>query len=90
MSLPSNQRDFTRFTFEMTSALDAIDRRIAAELQQEPRVRVAELARRVGLSSPAVAERLRRWREVSGVSQVVVPADAMVAARPLVDLLAGT
>jgi probable F420-dependent oxidoreductase len=37
-----------------------------------------------------VAERLRRWRAASGVSQVIVPADAMVAARPLVDLLAGT
>ena len=68
MSLPSNQRDFTRFTFEMTSALDAIDRRIAAELQQEPRVRVAELARRVGLSSPAVAERLRRLEDTGILS----------------------
>ena len=66
MSLPSNQRESARFTFEMPSALDAIDRRMVAELQQAPRVRVAELARRVGLSSPAVAERLRRLAD-SGV-----------------------
>jgi Lrp/AsnC family transcriptional regulator, leucine-responsive regulatory protein len=66
MSLPSNQRESARFAFEMPSALDAIDRRMVAELQQEPRTRVAELARRVGLSSPAVAERLRRLED-SGI-----------------------
>jgi Lrp/AsnC family transcriptional regulator, leucine-responsive regulatory protein len=66
MSLPSNQRESARIAFEMPSALDAIDRRMAAELQQEPRARVAELARRVGLSSPAVAERLRRLED-SGI-----------------------
>src|SRR5258708_26336576 len=68
MSLPSNQRDLARFTFEMPSALDAIDRRMVAELQQEPRLRVAELARRVGLSSPAVAERLRRLEDTGILS----------------------
>jgi Lrp/AsnC family transcriptional regulator, leucine-responsive regulatory protein len=66
MSMPSNQRESARFAFEMPSALDAIDRRMVAELQQEPRARVAELARRVGLSSPAVAERLRRLED-SGI-----------------------
>ncbi len=68
MSLPSNQRDPARFTFEMSSDLDAIDRRMVAELQEEPRVRVAELARRVGLSSPAVAERLRRLEDTGVLS----------------------
>jgi Lrp/AsnC family transcriptional regulator, leucine-responsive regulatory protein len=66
MSLPWNQRESARFAFEMPSALDTIDRRMVAELQQEPRTRVAELARRVGLSSPAVAERLRRLED-SGI-----------------------
>jgi probable F420-dependent oxidoreductase len=36
-----------------------------------------------------VTERLRRWRAESGVSYLVVPADAMVAASPLVERLAG-
>jgi alkanesulfonate monooxygenase SsuD/methylene tetrahydromethanopterin reductase-like flavin-dependent oxidoreductase (luciferase family) len=36
-----------------------------------------------------VAERLRRWRVESGVSYLVVPADAMAAASPLVERLAG-
>jgi DNA-binding Lrp family transcriptional regulator len=43
--------------------LDAIDRHIVAELQAAPRLRVAELSRRIGLSGPAVADRLRRLEE---------------------------
>ncbi len=40
--------------------LDATNRRLLAELQQDARLSLAELGRRVGLSSPAVAERLQR------------------------------
>ena len=43
--------------------LDELDRRILAELTAQPRMRVAELARRVALSAPAVAERQRRLEE---------------------------
>src|SRR3712207_1094731 len=39
--------------------LDETNRRILRELQQDARLSVAELGRRVGLSPPAVAERLR-------------------------------
>jgi Lrp/AsnC family leucine-responsive transcriptional regulator len=40
--------------------VDATNRRLLAELQQDARLSLAELGRRVGLSSPAVAERLQR------------------------------
>jgi Lrp/AsnC family transcriptional regulator, leucine-responsive regulatory protein len=40
--------------------LDATDRRLLTQLQADARLSLAELGRRVGLSSPAVAERLRR------------------------------
>ena len=40
--------------------LDATNLRLLAELQADARVSLAELGRRVGLSSPAVAERLGR------------------------------
>lgn len=46
--------------------LDATNRRLLAELQQDARLSLAELGRRVGLSSPAVAERLGRL-EAGGV-----------------------
>jgi len=40
--------------------IDATDRRIIGELTTDGRVSVAELARRVNLSPPAVAERVQR------------------------------
>jgi Lrp/AsnC family leucine-responsive transcriptional regulator len=40
--------------------LDEIDLRLLAELQVDARLSLAELGRRVGLSSPAVAERVAR------------------------------
>jgi Lrp/AsnC family leucine-responsive transcriptional regulator len=40
--------------------LDDIDRKILGELTREGRVSIAELGRRVNLSSPAVAERVQR------------------------------
>lgn len=43
--------------------LDAIDRRIVLELQGDARLRIAELGRRVGLSPPAVADRMRRLED---------------------------
>jgi len=43
-----------------TSTLDPTDGRLLAELQEDARLTHAELGRRVNLSAPAVAERLRR------------------------------
>ena len=46
--------------------MDDIDRSLIAELQKDARVSYAELGRVVGLSAPAVAERMRRL-EASGI-----------------------
>jgi Lrp/AsnC family leucine-responsive transcriptional regulator len=43
--------------------LDAVNLRLLEELQADARTSVAELGRRVGLSSPAVADRLRRLEQ---------------------------
>jgi Lrp/AsnC family transcriptional regulator, leucine-responsive regulatory protein len=48
--------------------LDEIDRAILAELIGDTRLRTSELARRVGLSAPAVAERLRRLEDTGVVT----------------------
>src|SRR3954454_14633634 len=53
--MPSDQRD-----------LDETNRRIVGELQHDARLSMAELGRRVGLSPPAVADRLQRL-EADGV-----------------------
>jgi Lrp/AsnC family leucine-responsive transcriptional regulator len=69
MEMPLKQRDFVREAVEIPEALlDAVDRRIVAELQAAPRLRVAELSRRIGLSGPAVADRLRRLEESGTLS----------------------
>jgi len=49
-----------------TPPLDAYDVRILAELQADARTSLAELGRRVHLSQPAVAERVRKL-EAAGV-----------------------
>ena len=43
--------------------LDATNLRLLEELQRDARTSLAELGRRVGLSSPAVGERLRRLEQ---------------------------
>jgi len=56
--MPTNQRS-NGATAEV-ALLDDTNRRLLAELQADARLSLAELGRRVGLSSPAVAERLQR------------------------------
>jgi Lrp/AsnC family transcriptional regulator, leucine-responsive regulatory protein len=46
--------------------MDETNTRLLAELSANPRLTLSELGRRVGMSSPAVAERIRRLEE-SGV-----------------------
>ena len=46
--------------------LDSIDTKILAELQRDARITVAELARRIHLSQPAVRERVQKL-ETSGI-----------------------
>lgn len=56
--MPSDQRHSGRSA--EGAPLDDTNRRLLAELQDHARLSLAELGRRVGLSSPAVAERLQR------------------------------
>ena len=49
-----------------TVDIDGVDRSLLVELQGDARLSLAELGRRVGLSPPAVADRLRRL-EAAGV-----------------------
>lgn len=47
----------------MTFELDAYDRKILALLQQDARLSYTEIGRRIHLTAPAVAERMRRLEE---------------------------
>jgi Lrp/AsnC family leucine-responsive transcriptional regulator len=56
--MPANRRQ--NGTITERPVIDATNLRLLAELQADARLSLAELGRRVGLSSPAVAERLGR------------------------------
>jgi Lrp/AsnC family leucine-responsive transcriptional regulator len=49
-------------------SLDPTDRKIVGELTSDGRVSLAELGRRVNLSSPAVAERVRRLERIGVIT----------------------
>ncbi len=52
------------FTYEVANEqLDTINRLLLEELRRDPRLTMAELGRRVGMSSPAVTERVRRLED---------------------------
>lgn len=80
------------FTYAPSEGLaDALNMKILRELQQEPRLTMAELGRRVGLSSPAVTERVRRLEECGVIrgyrldldpSALGLPVTAYVRIRP--------
>src|SRR6266702_6729478 len=62
-------REKRMFTYSLSyEEIDAVNRRVLEELLRNPRLTMSELGRRVGLSSPAVTERVRRLEEL-GVIQ---------------------
>ncbi len=62
--MATKARPNDRFTDD--GLLDETNLRLLGELQRDARLSIAELGRRVGLSSPAVAERVKRL-ELEGV-----------------------
>jgi Lrp/AsnC family transcriptional regulator, leucine-responsive regulatory protein len=67
----------------MDRSLDPIDWHILAELQRDGRLSYNKLARRVNLSSPAVAERVRRLEEAGVITGYGARVDAPKAGLPL-------
>ncbi len=67
--MPQNSSYKQLFTYTPSdSVADTVNIRLLLELQRHPRLTMTELGRRVGLSSPAVTERVRRLEEL-GVIQ---------------------
>jgi Lrp/AsnC family leucine-responsive transcriptional regulator len=57
MARRARTRDAAAFE---SNLLDDVNRRLLRELQSEGRIGMAELGRRIGMSAPAVAERVQR------------------------------
>ena len=62
---------------------DPIDHHILAELQANARVAFAELGRRVGLSTPAVIERVRRMEEAGVILRYAAAVDPAKVGLPV-------
>ena len=81
----------SRLTFERAGAMDAlrsmnlddVDWRLLAELQDDGRLSYNELARRVHLSPPAVAERVRRLEQGGVITGYSAQVDPPRAGQPL-------
>jgi Lrp/AsnC family transcriptional regulator, leucine-responsive regulatory protein len=90
--LSKESRSSGRNSFNRQSGLlDAVNLRLLSELHDNPRMSMSELARRVGMSAPAVTERVQRL-ETAGViigyrmdvdpAALGMPVAAMVRIRP--------
>ncbi len=64
--MPGEHRQKRPVDSRAEQPLDAVNLRLLAELDTNPRLTMSELARRVGMSAPAVTERVQRL-ERSGV-----------------------
>lgn len=62
--MPQELKRISLFTYTPADkSLDEVNLRLLRELQQDPRLTMVELGRRIGMSSPAVTERVRRMEE---------------------------
>jgi Lrp/AsnC family leucine-responsive transcriptional regulator len=74
----------------MANQVDSLDEQILAALQENGRLTMKSLAEHVGLSSPAMIERVRRLEErgvISGYRAIVAPA---ALGRPITALISAT
>ena len=77
--LASNIRQFALKTFE----LDETDWSLLSEVQSNARTSTAEIGRRVGLTAPATAERLRRLEENGVIRGYHAAIDVEKIGRPI-------
>jgi Lrp/AsnC family leucine-responsive transcriptional regulator len=82
--MPQDVRSESLFTYRPSDAsLDETNLCLLRELQGNPRLTMAELGRRVGLSSPAVTERVRRLEETGVIAGYRVEINPAALGLPL-------
>jgi Lrp/AsnC family leucine-responsive transcriptional regulator len=82
--MPSEQRPNRQ---DAVGLLDAVNRRLLAELQADARLSLAELGRRAGLSAPAVGERLQRLQDAGVVRGYRAELDPAALGFPLAAII---
>jgi Lrp/AsnC family leucine-responsive transcriptional regulator len=76
--LPTNERQ---------NGLDAINLRLLAALHENPRLAMSELARRVGMSAPAVTERVQRMERAGIIMGYRMEVDPAALGMPVTALV---
>lgn len=67
--------------------LDEVNRRLLAELHSDPRLSMAELARRVGMSAPSVTERVQRLERLGVITGFRMDVDPAALGMPIAALV---
>lgn len=83
-ALATQRRPRTTDTYNgINGLLDDVNRRLLAELHREPRVSMSALARRVGMSPPAVTERVQRLERAGVITGYRVDVDPAALGLPV-------
>jgi Lrp/AsnC family transcriptional regulator, leucine-responsive regulatory protein len=82
--LPNNQRQARVSAYDHEgSLLDEVNLQILTELQDSPRLPMAELARRIGMSAPAVTERVQRLERAGVIAGYRLDIDPAAVGLPV-------
>ena len=82
--MPNNQFQWGQAAYDSEEGpLDDVNLRILAELQDSPRLSMAELARRVGMSAPAVTERVQRLQQTGVIAGYRLDIDPAAVGLPV-------
>ncbi|MFG3258675.1 Lrp/AsnC family transcriptional regulator [Streptomyces sp. NPDC048172] len=82
-SRPNDQKTYS----ERTRLLDAVNVRLLGELHDDPRLSMSELARRVGMSAPAVTERVQRLERLGVITGYRMEVDPAALGMPVTALV---
>ena len=82
--MPTTRPENSRNSFNNNGALlDEVNRRLLTELQANPRIGMSALARRVGMSAPAVTDRVQRLERAGIVAGYRVEIDPAALGYPI-------
>ena len=74
-------------TVDIMENIDSYDRKLLEELQRKTRASYADLGRRIGLSSSATAERLRRLEDAGVIRGYAVEIDREALGLPILAII---
>src|SRR5262245_32769429 len=81
---PSDARETRPFTYAPPhDLLDEVNTRIVEALRRDPRLPMTALGRRVGMSAPAITERVRRMEEAGVIRGYRLDLDPAALGLPL-------